>query len=137
MFPLSSGSGSGSGVGRGGSGVGAKVGMGMSVGRGVEALVGRSVAMPSPRHSEYEGRCRIHDLDSFQFGPEGAEIKIYRFGTSFGNDEQPIHVLFYLPEKQCDKGYEPREGDEIDVVFWLQGRIADVGDEMPETEVEQ
>ena len=25
----------------------------------------------------------------------------------------------------CVKGYEPKEGDDVDMIFWLQGRVDD------------
>ena len=35
----------------------------------------------------------------------------------------------FAPERICGN-YEPKEGDEVDMAFWMQGRIVDAGDEL-------
>ena len=42
-----------------------------------------------------------------------------------GNPEKPVYAIIYAPEKVCHKGYVPKEGDDVDMVFWLQGRVDD------------
>ncbi len=96
------------------------------------SLRGVRVLGPTPRIGEYQARGRIFDVDSFLFGPEGAEIKIYRFGITFGQTEHPIHFILYAPERICHKGYVPEEGHEVDIIFWMQGRVVDAGDEAPD-----
>lgn len=96
------------------------------------SLRGLRVLGPLERCCEFQGRVRIYDVDSFLFGPEGAQEKVYRFGATFGTAETPIHVLLYAPERICVKGYVPEEGHEVDVVFWMQGRVVDAGDDAPE-----
>lgn len=96
------------------------------------SLNGLRVLGPLERCSEYQGRVRIYDVDSFLFGPEGAQEKVYRFGATFGTTETPLHLILYAPERICLKGYEPQEGHEVDVVFWMQGRVVDAGDEAPD-----
>lgn len=96
------------------------------------SLNGMRVLGPTERCSEYQGRVRIYDVDSFEFGPEGAREKVYRFGATFGAADTPLHLILYAPERICFKGYEPKEGHEVDVVFWMQGRVVDAGDEAPE-----
>ena len=97
------------------------------------SLHGLRVLGPIERStSEYQGRVRIYDVDSFLFGPEGAQEKVYRFGATFGTTETPIHLILYAPERICIKGYVPEEGHEVDVMFWMQGRVVDAGDEAPE-----
>lgn len=91
-------------------------------------LKGRTLIDLCERYCEYQSRAVIFDVDSFLFGPEGAQQKIYRFGVAFGDPQTPTHVLMYAPERICIKGYEPKEGDEVDMIFWLQGRIADAED---------
>lgn len=98
------------------------------------SLNGVRILGPVERCSEYQGRVSIYDVDSFMFGPEGAQEKVYRFGATFGAQECPIHVILYAPERICLKGYEPKEGHEVDVLFWMQGRIVDIGDDVPEME---
>ena len=73
---------------------------------------------------EYQCRAVIFDVDSFMFGPEQAQEKIYRFGIGFGNPEKPTYAIMYASERVCGK-YVPAENDEVDMVFWMQGRIAD------------
>ena len=74
---------------------------------------------------EYQCRASIFDVDSFMFGPEKSQMKIYRFGVGFGNPEKPVYAIIYAPERICYKGYEPKEGDDVDMIFWMQGRVAD------------
>lgn len=75
--------------------------------------------------SQYQARAVIFDVDSFMFGPESAQMKIYRFGIQFGDEKSPVYAVIYAPERVCQKGYVPAEGDEVDMVFWMQGRIVD------------
>ena len=75
--------------------------------------------------SQYHSRAVIFDVDSFMFGPENAQMKIYRFGVQFGDEKAPVYALIYAPERVCQRGYVPAEGDEVDMVFWMQGRIVD------------
>lgn len=91
---------------------------------------------PTERCSEYQARARIYDVDSFDFGPEGAQEKVYRFGVTLGQNDTPLHFILYAPQRICVNGYEPREGHEVDVVFWMQGRVVDVDDEAPDMEDE-
>lgn len=53
------------------------------------SLNGMRVLGPTERCSEYQGRVRIYDVDSFEFGPEGAREKVYRFGATFGTADTP------------------------------------------------
>ena len=73
---------------------------------------------------EYQCRAVIFDVDSFMFGPEQGQMKIYRFGIGFGDPKKPTYAIIYAPERVCGK-YVPAENDEVDIVFWMQGRIAD------------
>ena len=34
-------------------------------------------------------------------------------------------AIIYAPAERIAKGYEPKEGDDVDMIFWMQGRIAD------------
>ncbi len=70
-------------------------------------------------------------VESFNFGPEGAEEKIYCFSASFGKDDKWLNLIMFAPERICN-GYEPKEGDEVDLAFWMQGRVVDLGDELSE-----
>ncbi len=97
-------------------------------------LVGARILGPAGFACEYQARCTIMDLDTFDFGPEGAKVKVHRFVAEFGNPGQTIQMLLFAPETVCAKGYEPKEGHEVDVIFWLQGRVADLP---PETEAAQ
>lgn len=92
----------------------------------------RILGPANERCCEYQARVSIYDVDSFMFGPEGAQEKIYRFGATFGSQECPLYLIMYAPERICLRGYEPKEGHEVDLIFWMQGRIVDVGDDMGE-----
>ena len=70
-------------------------------------------------------------VESFDFGPEGAQEKIYCFGASFGQDDKWLNLLMFAPERICN-GYEPKEGEEVDLAFWMQGRVVDAGAEVSE-----
>ena len=89
------------------------------------SLQGKTFIDITEHCSQYQARAVIFDVDSFMFGPEGSQRKIYRFGIQFGDEKAPVYALIYAPERVCQKGYVPAEGDEVDMVFWMQGRIAD------------
>ncbi len=88
-------------------------------------LKGRTLIDITDHCCEYQCRASIFDVDSFMFGPEKSQVKIYRFGVAFGNPEKPVYAIIYAPERVCYKGYEPKEGDDVDMIFWMQGRVAD------------
>ena len=88
-------------------------------------LKGRTLIDITDHCCEYQCRANIFDVDSFMFGPEKSQMKIYRFGVGFGDPENPVYAIIYAPERVCIKGYEPKEGDDVDMVFWLQGRVDD------------
>jgi len=99
------------------------------------SLQGKSIIDVTDRCCEYQCRASIFDVDSFMFGPENAQQKIYRFGISFGNPQTPVYAIIYAPERVCYKGYVPAEGDDVDMIFWMQGRVADAeGALAPESE---
>ena len=89
-------------------------------------LKGKTIIDVTDHYCEYQCRANIFDVDSFMFGPEKSQMKIYRFGVGFGNPEKPVYAIIYAPERICYKGYEPKEGDDVDMIFWMQGRVADV-----------
>ncbi|MGN1038470.1 MAG: hypothetical protein ACI4P0_03645 [Mailhella sp.] len=88
-------------------------------------LKGKTIIDITDHCCEYQCRASIFDVDSFMFGPENTKIKIYRFGIAFGNPEKPVYAIIYAPERICAKGYVPQEGDDVDMIFWMQGRISD------------
>ncbi len=87
-------------------------------------LRGQRILGPTPVASEYQARAIIEKCESFEFGPEKGEVKVYRFMTTFGH-KKPMKLMMYAPAKVCQNGYEPKEGDEVDIIFWLQGRVVD------------
>lgn len=89
------------------------------------SLKGRTLVDATDNYCEYQCRANIFDVDSFDFGPGDAAKKIYRFGIALGNPESPLYAIIYVPAARLAKGYEPKEGDDVDMVFWMQGRIAD------------
>lgn len=78
--------------------------------------------------SEYQARAVVEDVEEFIFGPQQGGEKVYRFVTTFGEKEH-IRVLMFVPAKVCQKGYVPKAGDEVDMIFWLQGRVIDIAPE--------
>ena len=91
-------------------------------------LKGRTLMDLGEHYSEYQCHASIFDVDSFMFGSEKGQFKVYRFGIAFGNPEKPVYAIIYAPEKVCHKGYVPAEGDDVDMVFWMQGRIDDTAE---------
>lgn len=92
-------------------------------------LRGSNLLQPAARCSEYEARMTLGKVENFIFGPKGAEEKVYCFSASFGKDDKWLNLLMFAPERICGN-YEPKEGDEVDMAFWMQGRIVDAGDEL-------
>ena len=88
-------------------------------------LTGKTIIDVTDHYCEYQCRAHIFDVDSFEFGPGEAAKKIYRFGIAIGEAEHPVYLIIYAPASRCQKGYEPKEGDDVDMIFWMQGRIAD------------
>lgn len=82
---------------------------------------------PTDTASEYQARVVVEEVEEFVFGPKGGE-KIYRFVSTFG-DKENIRILMFVPAKACQKGYVPKAGDEVDMIFWLQGRVVDINPE--------
>ena len=97
-------------------------------------LKGRTIIDATDNYCEYQCRASIFDVDSFDFGPGEAAKKIYRFGIALGNPEDPLYAIIYAPAERIAKGYEPKEGDDVDMIFWMQGRIVD--EPLTEEEVE-
>ncbi len=87
-------------------------------------LVGQRILIPTGIASEYQARATIQKIETFGFGPEQGQIKIYRFAITLGQ-KNFINLMMYASEFALQKGYEPKEGDDVDLIFWLQGRIAD------------
>jgi len=88
-------------------------------------LKGLTVIDGTEHYCEYQCRANIFDVDSFDFGPGEAAKKIYRFGIALGNTAKPIYVIMYAPADRIDKNYVPKEGDDVDMIFWMQGRVVD------------
>lgn len=60
-------------------------------------LRGSNLLQPAARCSEYEARMTLGKVESFDFGPEGAQEKIYCFGASFGKDDKWLNLLMVRP----------------------------------------
>ncbi len=87
-------------------------------------LKGQRILAPTGVAGEYQARATVKKPESFNFGPENGEVKINRFVVTFGQ-KQFLNLMMYASEFVCQKGYEPKEGDEVDLLFWLQGRVID------------
>ena len=90
-------------------------------------LRGQRILAPTEVAGEYQARATVQKPEVLNFGPEKGEVKIHRFIVTFGK-EKFLNLMMYASEFACQKGYEPKEGDEVDMLFWLQGRIVDVDD---------
>ncbi len=88
------------------------------------SLRGQRILGPTEIAGEYQARAIIQQVESFYFGPETAEVKIYRFVVTFGQ-EKLLKLMMYASERACLNNYEPKVGDEVDLLFWMQGRIVD------------
>lgn len=99
-------------------------------------ISGMNVMMPGEAYCDYQARCRIYDVESFKFGPPGLEQKVYRFGVNLGSQEKSLFLIMYAAERILAKDYIPKDEDEVDLMFWMQGRIADIGEEVAAAEAE-
>lgn len=89
------------------------------------SLAGQQVIALGQHISEYKARVQINNLQSFDFGPEGAKKKIYSFIVNLGTQESPLPVPLYASETACRLKEELKDGMDVDIYFWLQGRISD------------
>ncbi len=86
------------------------------------SLSGARILMPCEMYAEYQARVPISSVRESEIGPE----KIYMLIVEFGlNTDNPLRFPIYTPARVCKQGYIPKEGDEIDALIWLQGRIVD------------
>ncbi len=86
---------------------------------------GKRLLAPTDIASEYQARVTVEKVEEFIFGPEKGGEKIYRFVATFG-DKENVRILMFVPAKACAKGYVPKAGDEVDMIFWMQGRVVDI-----------
>lgn len=91
-------------------------------------LKGQRILAPTQVASEYQARAIISTVETLDFGPEQSPTKIYRCGVTFGQ-EKFLNVMMYISEKVCLKDYTPQVGDEVDMLFWMQGRVVDIDEE--------
>lgn len=85
------------------------------------SLEGSRILMPTDVRGDYQARVPVDLVEETMFADE----KIYVLHVQFGlNTENPLSLVVYASEKIC-KGYVPQAGDEIDTIFWLQGRVID------------
>jgi hypothetical protein len=84
-------------------------------------LRGACLLLPSPQYTVYQLRAPILALEESRLGEE----KVYILRLAFGlNTPEPLDLPLYVPARVC-KRYVPKEGDEIDAIMWLQGRLLD------------
>jgi len=85
------------------------------------SLHGACVLLPTPQYTIYQLRAPILAVEESELSGE----KIYILRLAFGLDTQePLDLPIYASARACKK-YVPKEGDEIDAVIWLQGRLLD------------
>jgi hypothetical protein len=85
------------------------------------SLRGSCVLLPSPHYTVYQLRAPVLAVEESELSGE----KIYILRLAFGLDTpEPLDLPLYAPSRVC-KNYVPKEGDEIDAVMWLQGRLLD------------
>jgi hypothetical protein len=84
-------------------------------------LRGACVLLPTPQYTVYQVRAPILALQECELSGE----KVYMLRLAFGlNTPEPLELPLYAPARVC-KRYVPQEGDEIDALMWLQGRLLD------------
>ena len=88
-------------------------------------LRGQRILQPSQVPGDYELRSPIDDVEEVTF--DGKTVYILRIALGM-DTPNPFKLLLYVPQKICKGGYVPKKGDEIDTVFWLQGRLIDWDD---------
>jgi hypothetical protein len=85
------------------------------------SLHGACVLVPSPQYTVYQLRAPILSLEECALSGE----KVYILRLAFGLDTpEPLDLPLYASARVC-KNYVPKEGDEIDAIMWLQGRLLD------------
>ena len=85
------------------------------------SLRGARVLLPSPQYTVYQLRAPILSMEETELSGE----KVYILHLAFGLETpQPLELPIYAPARAC-KRYTPQEGDEIDAIVWLQGRLLD------------
>lgn len=85
------------------------------------SLRGACVLLPTAQYTVYQLRAPILSMEDAELSGE----KVYILHLAFGLDTpQPLELPIYAPARACKK-YAPKEGDEIDAVVWLQGRLLD------------
>ncbi len=88
------------------------------------SLKGAEIVSLGQKACEYQARGIVRDLKSFTFGPKEAEKKVYSFVINAGIGEEIMPLVLYACESVCGK-LELEEGMELDLYFWLQGRVVD------------
>ncbi len=84
-------------------------------------LRGKAIFMPGDMPGNYQLRAPLASVDEVEFDGR----KIYMLRALLGEETpSPIALLIYASEKIC-KNYVPKQGDEIDALLWLQGRLLD------------
>lgn len=85
-------------------------------------LKGARILTPTDHCSTYQVRVPITSVQTTLFGG----VQVHMLHIQFGMDDpEPLDIMLYAPASICKDGYEPKDGDEIDIIMWLQGRIAD------------
>lgn len=84
-------------------------------------LRGKAVFMPGDMPGNYQLRAPVASVEEIEFDGR----KVYLLRALLGQETpNPIVLLLYASAKIC-KNYVPKEGDEIDALLWLQGRLLD------------
>ncbi|MDR0466579.1 MAG: hypothetical protein LBH94_04390 [Deltaproteobacteria bacterium] len=77
--------------------------------------------LPTPQYTVYQLRAPILAVEEAYLSGE----KVYILRLAFGLETpQPLELPLYAPARACKK-YVPQEGDDIDAIMWLQGRLVD------------
>ncbi len=86
-------------------------------------LTGSRIIMPGEYFGEYHIRVPVTSVEKAQL--ERQPFYAIRVEFGMGGENPPLQIMIYAAERMC-KGYEPKAGDEIDAIIWLQGRVIDV-----------
>ncbi len=85
------------------------------------SLKGARILAPMAGRCDYQARVPVTSVTTTTFANETVYMLHIQFGL---NTPEPLNIMLYASEKIC-KGYVPEAGDEVDIMFWLQGYIID------------
>ncbi|AAS94983.1 hypothetical protein [Nitratidesulfovibrio vulgaris] len=84
-------------------------------------LKGARIMQQYVNASEYQIRVPVEEVATCQFNGE----KVFMLTVSLaGKDDKALRAMLYVAERTLG-GFEPKAGDDIEAIVWLQGRLVD------------